>query len=208
MFSAFLGLEPEKRERILKAALQEFAVKGYQNASTNSIVKEAGISKGLLFHYFKSKKDLFRFLCSYVIESLESEYNSIYEKLESSDIFERLKQITMFKIDLIRRRTELYNFALSIYLNHHDAFSDEMNTFSKSFTEKLYIKLHEGLNLSSFKEDIDVARALDIIRWTLDGYGNKLIAQFKDVHLDNSEYELYVKEIDEYYDLIKRGVYR
>ena len=45
-----------KRQRILDAAIREFAEHGYDKASTNSIVKEAGIAKGLLFHYFGSKK--------------------------------------------------------------------------------------------------------------------------------------------------------
>lgn len=47
------------KERILKAALQEFGEKGYHLASTNCICKNNEISKGLLFHYYKTKDDLF-----------------------------------------------------------------------------------------------------------------------------------------------------
>ena len=60
-----MSLSEEKQQRILNAALKEFAQKGYKNASTNQIVKEADISKGLLFHYFKNKKQLFLFLYDY-----------------------------------------------------------------------------------------------------------------------------------------------
>ena len=60
-------MEPEKRERIINAAINEFTKKGYRNASTNEIVKEAGISKGLIFHYFKNKKQLYLFLYDYLI---------------------------------------------------------------------------------------------------------------------------------------------
>ncbi len=62
MFDKFLTLDQEKQERILNAASKEFAQKGFVNASTNEMVKEAGISKGLLFHYFKNKKQLYLFL--------------------------------------------------------------------------------------------------------------------------------------------------
>ncbi len=55
-----------KAGRYHQCALMEFAVKGYDLASTNEMVKAAGISKGALFHYFASKKDLFLFLCDYV----------------------------------------------------------------------------------------------------------------------------------------------
>jgi len=42
----FDKLKPEKRERIINAALKEFARNGYEKASTNEIIKEAEIAKG------------------------------------------------------------------------------------------------------------------------------------------------------------------
>ena len=50
---------PESRERILDAALEEFGVWGYDSASTNRVCRQAEISKGLLFHYYKNKQQLF-----------------------------------------------------------------------------------------------------------------------------------------------------
>ena len=47
------------REKILAIALQEFGSAGYQNTSTNTVCKRADISKGLLFHYYPSKANLF-----------------------------------------------------------------------------------------------------------------------------------------------------
>jgi len=43
----FLALEPEKQSRIINAAIKEFVHKGYNKASTNEMVKDADISKGL-----------------------------------------------------------------------------------------------------------------------------------------------------------------
>ncbi|MGI6412409.1 MAG: FtsX-like permease family protein [Syntrophomonadaceae bacterium] len=51
----FYSLEKDKQERIINAALKEFARSGYERASTNVIIKEAEISKGSLFNYFNSK---------------------------------------------------------------------------------------------------------------------------------------------------------
>ena len=47
------------RSRILAAALREFGERGYAESSTNRICREAGLSKGLLFHHFGSKEKLF-----------------------------------------------------------------------------------------------------------------------------------------------------
>ena len=58
-------LKKEKQDRMINAALKIFAVNGYQKASTDDIVKEAGISKGLLFHYFGSKAGVYTFMYEY-----------------------------------------------------------------------------------------------------------------------------------------------
>ena len=47
-----------KRNKILGAATKIFAEKGYQYATISDIAKEAGISTGLLYSYFKNKLDL------------------------------------------------------------------------------------------------------------------------------------------------------
>lgn len=47
------------RERIIGAARDEFSRVGYRSASTNRIVSAAGVSKGLLFSYFGTKKELY-----------------------------------------------------------------------------------------------------------------------------------------------------
>ena len=55
----FAKLTREKQERILQAAAQQFAAHGYENASLNQILSEAGISKGAAYYYFDDKADLF-----------------------------------------------------------------------------------------------------------------------------------------------------
>ena len=55
----FEGLDAERRDRILDAAADEFSDRGYDGASINRIIGEAGISKGSLYYYFDDKEDLF-----------------------------------------------------------------------------------------------------------------------------------------------------
>ncbi len=57
MIEKLKNLTKEKRQNILRSALNTFAIKGYQDASTNKIVEAAGISKGTLFITLKIKKD-------------------------------------------------------------------------------------------------------------------------------------------------------
>jgi len=48
------------RERILAAALKEFAAKGFAGARVDCIARRAAINKRMLYHYFGDKKQLFR----------------------------------------------------------------------------------------------------------------------------------------------------
>jgi AcrR family transcriptional regulator len=52
---------PERsRERILSAALREFASKGFAGARVDAIARRAAINKRMLYHYFGNKEKLFR----------------------------------------------------------------------------------------------------------------------------------------------------
>jgi len=55
----FEKLSEEKRARILTTSAKEFAAHGYDGASLNHILSEAGISKGAAYYYFDDKADLF-----------------------------------------------------------------------------------------------------------------------------------------------------
>jgi AcrR family transcriptional regulator len=68
----------DKRELIRSKALSLFASKGYADTSIDTIAREAGISKGLLYHYFESKEHLLQ----YILNQFE---NETAKMLKSSD---------------------------------------------------------------------------------------------------------------------------
>lgn len=58
----FFNLDVEKKEKIIKSALEEFSEKSFNEASVNNIVKKSGISKGSLYQYFEDKLDIYLYL--------------------------------------------------------------------------------------------------------------------------------------------------
>ncbi len=55
------GRNPQRtRERILAAALKEFAAKGFHGARVDCIARRASINKRMLYHYFGDKENLFK----------------------------------------------------------------------------------------------------------------------------------------------------
>ncbi|MGM9592846.1 MAG: TetR/AcrR family transcriptional regulator [Candidatus Onthomonas sp.] len=47
------------RQRILNASLEEFSQKGYEGASLSTVCAEKGISKGIVYHYFRDKDEIY-----------------------------------------------------------------------------------------------------------------------------------------------------
>jgi len=61
---------PDTRGKILSAAFTELYESGFQGGSLNHILKNAGISKGALFHYFSGKRELAFAVVDEIIEPL------------------------------------------------------------------------------------------------------------------------------------------
>lgn len=67
----FLHLPEEKKTRIIKAALKEFARVSYDEISINRIIQDAGIPRGSFYQYFDDKQDLQLFLLEDFREQLK-----------------------------------------------------------------------------------------------------------------------------------------
>lgn len=66
----FEKLPEDKKNRILSAGIQAFAEKTYKEVSTDGITNACQISKGLLFHYFGSKKEYYLYCLEKSMERL------------------------------------------------------------------------------------------------------------------------------------------
>lgn len=60
--STFFGLPPERRDRLVREAITEFADRAYSEASLSQIAVRARIPKGSFYQYFEDKLDLYRWL--------------------------------------------------------------------------------------------------------------------------------------------------
>ncbi len=108
MNEKFFDLTREKQDRIINGALKVFSKTPYKYASTDRIVEEAKISKGLLFHYFGSKEGIYTFLYDYSMRYVELElYSTI--SIKETNYFELLREIEEANIKI----REKYFFMLA-----------------------------------------------------------------------------------------------
>lgn len=61
-------LPAARRDRVLDAAIAEFAANGFSGGSLNVIAREADIAKGSLFQYFGDKQEMYEYVCDVVSE--------------------------------------------------------------------------------------------------------------------------------------------
>jgi TetR/AcrR family transcriptional regulator len=90
-----LEKEFERKEELVEAALDEFTRNNYKNASLNTIIKQAAVSKGSFYYHFKNKESLYTYLLKH---AFTQKWEFIQEKnhqkpglLEGKDFFERIK---------------------------------------------------------------------------------------------------------------------
>lgn len=195
MNEKFFDLKKEKQDRIINAALKVFAQNGYKHASTDDIVAEAGISKGLLFHYFINKLGLYTFLYDYSIRFMALELSTGVNR-EEDDFFALFKQMESAKLQVLKNYPYMQQFIESTkYENVKEALLA---------TEEKKNSLHEAkeniirrADLSRFRAEADVGKITNMLTYTVQGIMKRSFFE------SSFHPEMVNEEIIAYLDMIK-----
>ncbi|MCK5128274.1 MAG: TetR/AcrR family transcriptional regulator [Clostridiales bacterium] len=203
------NIDSDKKDRIINAAIEEFSLYPYEKASTNNIVKSAGISKGLLFHYFKSKQDLYDKLVGFVINKM---YDEITEKIDwhESDIFERIKQIAIIKMKISKVYPNMFDFMLKVISrNNVKKLEDSIKLYEKygiDFQSVIGDVFTKNIDYSKFRDQSTIAQSINVIRWTIEKYGEEQILALDDIQ--DMDFEKAINDMDEYISILKKTFYK
>lgn len=201
-----LELIPPKRDAILNAALKEFSSQGYDKASTNIIAKEAGISKALMFHYVRSKQELFFVVYDYFSDLIRREY---FEQMDFNerDIFARLQQSYLLQLKL----TEKYPWILEFNKLSRDTNSEEIN---KKLQDKrkqehadCYPKLFDDIDESLFRKGLEINACKQFIFWSNVGFTDEILEEFRNNALPHIDGEAVISKLDHYFAELRKIFY-
>ena len=112
----FEEIREKSREKILAAALELFANKGYNATSIDSIAKKAGISKGLIYNYFESKEKILRAIFDAAMD-VGDEILARYKGLK--DPYEIMRRMTMDTFEFLRKKKQYCQLLTAISLQPH-----------------------------------------------------------------------------------------
>jgi AcrR family transcriptional regulator len=209
MSLAFENLSKEKKQKIIAACLEEFTSQGYKNASTNNIVKKAEISKGAIFHYFGSKKNLYIYMVDLATNYFLERFKSCYID-PCSDIFERIMQIGVIKMKLYCEEPLMTKLVMEAFVDIPEEMEEEIrDRYNKLYSENMPIILQD-MDYSLFRDDIDKQKATEFIMLCFDALYSKYTKAIKGktLTMSNKDLDNMVKEYCEYMDMIKFGMYK
>ena len=107
-----LKIQEQTRQKIIMAALELFAGKGYAASSVSQIAKEAGVSKGLIYHYFSSKEDVLKGIFGMLVEKGED----IFQQWEGQTPEEKLRITITESVEMIKTQSQVMRFMASLAL--------------------------------------------------------------------------------------------
>jgi len=164
MKSTFDNLSEKKKQRVIKACIDEFGEKGYSSSSMDGIIKRAGISKGGLYEYVSSKQELFIFIVDYTYTIL---YNYLKQRVANEkkilpiDLLDRLKLVSELAIDFYIDHPEfVYLIVRTSNLANEKIALDVQDIFRKHFLE-----LFGDVDTSKLKYPKE--RILELAMWLL-----------------------------------------
>lgn len=199
MNSKFFDLKKEKQDRMINAALKVFALRGYRHASTDDIVREAAISKGLLFHYFESKLGVYNFIYDYSVRYMNLELRSTVDP-EEADLFEVLKQTELARLHAMRGYPYMQQF-----LNRSMAedVSEALLAIEekRGLLESAVSAIDGQIDYSSLPQGIDGEKFRKMLDLTIKGL---MTERFLDASFQP---EMLYVEICDYLNMMKKIVY-
>ena len=136
MNEKFFHLPVEKQEKIINAGYRVFSLNSYKKSPMSEIAGAAGISKSLLFHYFRNKRELYLFLWNHCAE-ITIEYLTKYGCYEKQEFFEMMYRGMKAKINIMKRYPDMGRFVVkAFYEKDPEVCQDIQESYQKHFDYK------------------------------------------------------------------------
>jgi AcrR family transcriptional regulator len=151
----FKKIEPEKRQRLLQSAAQEFAAAGFEKASLSRIAEGAGVSKPALYYYFEDKADLYVTVVQEAWERLSPVKRLDVAGLETDTFWPSLEQL--FEANIARCREEPWLTAVGKLAYHPPREEAPAGAVARMFEEAKTFQqglLRRGQELGTVRDDL------------------------------------------------------
>lgn len=207
----FIHLDQAKQQKILAAAVEEFAEQGFMQASMNRVVRKLGIAKGSLFQYFGTKEGLFRFIFEHAVELVRQSLRQVKRDTAEADFFLRMRRSLAAGVAFIDRHPLVYQIYLKMIFQekfpYRAEFLQQVHLFSAEYLTPL---VEAGIARGELRADLDIETTVFLLDAVLDRFLQAYSVPFLDAGV--GLYQAGADEVDERIErlmgLLERGLRR
>lgn len=170
-----------KQSKIIEAGIKEFSQKSYSDSSTDKIVQSCGISKGLLFHYFGSKKNFYIYCLSQSLERIIVPTNMVegnFYHILFSAMNQKMSLCLKYPLETRFVNMASRESALEVSLSKAELFAKYMLQTQKASSDTMEIAISSlSLKAADFSK----------VKEGLSMYVNALISHYLRIYQNNPD---------------------
>ncbi|MBA3015772.1 MAG: TetR/AcrR family transcriptional regulator [Proteobacteria bacterium] len=208
--NTFSNLPLEKRLRIETALVSEFAAKGYQNASLNTVVKALGIAKGSLYQYFSNKEAIFLHIFDHFVRAVK---DMVQQPAESEptdhDFWSVVRRTMLAGVAFVERYPDYYQLYLNVLFEYdipnREELISQVRLFSLDFFGPLAL---QGQREGTVTSGVPVSMVVFLIDAALDRFLQGYARSYLDggLNLAAKDGPALITEIDLLIETLKNGL--
>lgn len=194
----------KRKEELILAATRVFANKGYHNTAISDIVKEAGVSQGTFYNYFKSKRDAFESLINQLINEFYNTFSTFpIKKVENMDEYINAQRLLAKKaIQVITKRREMARILFWESIGLDRDFNQRIMDIQNLFIELSTMYINHGISIGIVREGINPEMSAIFVisglwnlafRWLYDQYSIEDVTEQINAVLDDHFYGILKK---------------
>ena len=192
MNQKFFSLPQERQDLIRNSAMLEFGEGSFKKTSADAIAKRAGVSKGLLFHYFKDKRELYLYLFQYAIDECMEAFNRQMERMSyfgETDFFAALDP-------------GLFRFVMRAYYEGDNVLTPRLRKKLNDVLRESTDSFLSRMDLYKFKDGVDPKSLVRLLTLAAEG----MLAETK--ACTPEEIDKLFQEYKKYADMLRQNLYK
>lgn len=187
------------KEKILKAASEEFALHGFNGATVNQICQKHGISKGLIYHNFESKEELY-LRC---VEEAVNEFVSFMSRIEYGTDF---KLYMKERYAFFEAHPNDSRLIFAVVLTDNSEFSEKIKNIKSKFdrfNQSVYLAAIKNIRLRKGVSENDALSYYSLLQDMFNGYTGEKKEKERNFRSDFLNHE---KSLEKTLDFILYGI--
>ncbi len=206
----FNRLDDDKKERVMRAAIEEFQVHGFEKAKIELIAQNAGVAKGSIYQYFDDKKELFLYSVTWALEYFMKVIDR-QTPLKEMDVYDYFLFGSRERFELLKREPLLVAFSMDVTSGKYGSLAKEANSELNRIGEEYELKLiANGKKRGTIRDDLNNKILLLFFQGVTEKFTEEILAKAKGFNYSPTEEEFNEMEslMKSMVSLLKQGMGR